>query len=189
MKLVASAVITALLAFAIPAAATPVNANLAAPTSLGFFTAGTYHIAGSGVVDLVGPVGSGFDINPDGTPTSTVTTPGYGYFNPNGSFQADGSFGPGGAGIKIGALMGTLLAVPLSPADYFLIGYGTDITLLSDSFIYGQVNDTFYSNNGGAFEATVSAVTAAVPEPLTLSLFGAGLAGMAALRRRKRANA
>jgi hypothetical protein len=67
------------------AQATTVFAVDSSPTDLGLFNAGTYGITGSGEVDLVGPVGSGFDILPDGHPATTVTFPGYSYFNPNGS--------------------------------------------------------------------------------------------------------
>jgi hypothetical protein len=164
-----------------PVAAQSVAANQATVTDLGFFAAGTYALTGSGLVDLVGPPGSGFTMRPDGIPDSPVTIAGYDYFNPNGSYTANGAFGLGGATIKIGALMGTLVAAPAA-SDFFLIGYGTTISLASAGHIYAQVNDNFYPNNGGAFTVDV----AAVPEPAVWGMLvgGFGMAGFAIRRRR-----
>jgi len=170
---------------AAPAQAVSVAANLPVPTDLGSFAAGRYTITATGLVDLVGPPGSGFTMRPDGVPDSPVTTPGYGYFNPNGSFTADGLYGPGGAGIRIGALMGTFNAVPTSPSDYFLIGYGTVVELAAPGRLYAQVNDTAYANNGGAFEVTVLAADVPEPGAWALMLAGFGLAG-ASVRRARR---
>lgn len=44
-----------------------------------------------------------------------------------------------------------------------------------------------YLVNGGGFGGDASAVSVTVPEPMSLSLIGLGLAGMAGLRRRKAA--
>jgi hypothetical protein len=185
MKFNVIAAVAASMAVVAPVqAATSVAANQASVTDLGFFAAGTYSITASGLIDLVGSPGSGFTMRPDGIPDSPVTAPGYGYFNPNGSYTADGSFGPGGTTAKIGALMGSLTATPTT-ADWFLIGYGTTITLASAGNIYAQVNDTYYPNNGGAFLVNVSA---AVPEAgsWAMMIAGFGLVGTAArLRQRK----
>jgi hypothetical protein len=171
------------LAFASPASAQSVAANLPHVTDLGLFAAGTYTLTGSGLIDLVGLPGSGFTMRPDGTPDSPVTAPGYAYFNPDGSYTADGNYGLGGPTIKIGALMGTLVAAP-SVGDFFLIGYGTTISLANAGHIYGMVNDTYYPNNGGAYTVNVSA---AVPEPAAWAMLigGFGLAG-ATMRRGRR---
>lgn len=164
------------------AAATPVAANQNGTTSLGFFAAGTYNITASGTIDLIGSGGT-MTLKPDGVPLTAVTAPAYLYFNPNGSFQADGVFGPGGSGIKIGALMGSLVAAPAGPSDFFSIGFGTTVTLAAPGQIFAQVNDTFYPNNVGAFSVNVQA---AIPEPgsWALMIAGFGIAGAAARRRR-----
>ena len=180
LGLCAVALMTATIA-ATGAQATSVAANQSTVTDLGLFAAGSYYLTGSGLVDLVGPVGSGFTMTPDGIPDTPVTIPGYDYFNPAGSYTANGAFGLGGASIKIGALMGTLTAAPVA-SDFFLIGYGTTITLVSDGHIYAQVNDNYYPNNDGAFEVNV----AAVPEPAVWAMFvgGFGMVGFAMRRRR-----
>jgi hypothetical protein len=64
------------------------------------------------------------------------------------------------------------------------------------TFLYLGVSDacgynggpSCYGDNAASFDVTYSGNTTstAVPEPFTLSLFGAGFAGAAALRRRKR---
>ncbi len=125
-------------------------------------------------------------MRPDGIPDTPVTAVGYGYFNPSGSFLAEGIPGPGGATIKIGALMGTFLAAPTGPSDYFLIGYGTTITLASITSVFGQVNDTYYPNDGGAFLVDVSLreTSGAVPEPASWALMLAGFGLMGAAMRR-----
>ncbi len=46
------------------------------------------------------------------------------------------------------------------------------------------VSDGEFDDNSGAYQITVAQL--GVPEPLTLALFGAGLAGAAVIRRRKR---
>lgn len=48
-----------------------------------------------------------------------------------------------------------------------------------------QVAGPIYTINGGGGNADLVRAPVRVPEPLTLSLFGAGLAGVAALRRRR----
>jgi hypothetical protein len=165
-----------------------VSGSNSGTTDLGLFSAGTYHVTGSGTVDLVGPVGSGFDLNADGVPTSTVTAPGYGYFNPNGSYTADGNYGPGGPTIKFGALMGSF--IPVAPLgdfaavqpNYFNLGVSSTIVLASAGHLYGQVNDSFYSNNGGGFEVSLSAV----PEPGAWALMLVGIGGLGAALRARR---
>ena len=181
-----------LLVAALSAVATPalplavtVPGNTTTLIDLGNFVAGTYTLTGSGVIDLVG--NGSFQMRPDGTPDATVTAPNYGYFNPAGSFSADGSHGPAGTMAKLGALIGTLnplASLASNPsatqqADWFLIGYGTTVTLLGDGHIFASINETFAANNSGAFQVSVSAV----PEPAQWALALAGLAAIGLWRR------
>ncbi|MBK7422087.1 MAG: PEP-CTERM sorting domain-containing protein [Propionivibrio sp.] len=149
-------------------------------TDLGSFAAGTYNITATGIVDLVG--NGTFQMQPDGLPVSTVTAPSYDYFNPSGSFLADGNPGAAGAGVLIGALIGTFSATPATPADWFLIGYSKQVTLGSAGHIYASVNDTYHDNNTGHFDVNVTAV----PEPETYAMLLAGLGLMGAVARRKK---
>lgn len=172
------------IALAVPAAAaTPVAANLASPTSLGSFAAGKYSITASSTIDLAGD--GSFTVGPDGTPTTMVTNGSYIYCNPGGcDFDAVSSaYGVGGPGRKLGSLLGTLTATPSSPADYFLIGFGTTVTLAAPGTIYAQVNDTFYPNNIRAFDVSVTAV----PEPTTWVLLIGGFAVTGTAIRRRNA--
>jgi hypothetical protein len=149
-------------------------------TDLGYFAAGEYNITGSGVIDLAGD--GSFLMRPDGLPVSAVTHPDYLYFNPNGTYIADAYYGPAGTNAKIGALIGTFSPTPISWDDWFLIGYSTQVTLSSARHIYASVNDVYYDNNTGFFEATVS--PAPVPEPSTMLLLASGLVGLAGFRKR-----
>lgn len=182
MKISSAALWVALVAGVPAGASTLVAANDPAPTLLGSFAAGEYHITATGIVDLAG--GGTFEVNPDGTPAAPITSPGYGYCNPSGcDYDAvGGSYGVGGPGRNLGAVLGTLTAFPAVPGSYFLIGNGVDITLAAAGDIYAQVNDTFYSNDIGSFTVDVSAV----PEPATWGLFllGFGLTGVLARRNR-----
>ena len=174
-----------------PALGSSISASYA-PTSggisLGTFVAGTYNITASGIISLAGPVGSptnNFDVDANGVPVTGVTYPAYTYFNPNGA-SYDGvitNVGPGGALINLGALMGTLVANPTLATQWFLIGTGTSITLYSTETIYAAVNDTYYSNNTGAFTVLVSQV----PLPAAAWLFGSALLGLVAVARRRAA--
>lgn len=93
-------------------------------------------------------------------------------------------FGDGNANGGIG---------PLNPGNAY---YQTDLqafnaaspfvnafTLASATLVDFYIVDDFLADNSGGISLDVSAND--VPEPLTLSLFGAGVAGAAALRRRK----
>jgi len=192
MKHLVAAALTA--ALAMPGAAhagTLVFAANSGTTDLGVFAAGTYNISATGLVSLSGAVGAGgFDIRPDGVPNTTVTAPGYGYFNPSGTDQADGIYGVGGPGIKIGALMGSF--APVAPQGdnaawlpgYFFIGYSANV-VHAGGHIYAQVNDTFYSNDQGAFDVTVrQVVTGGVPEPGTWAMMLLGFFGVGSALRR-----
>ena len=177
---------TALLAFALSAAGSASAASVSPNgglTDLGLFAAGAYEITGSGLVDLVGDANLvAMTIRPDGIPNTEVQSGQYGYFNPDGSFTADGDFGPAGGNAKIGALIGTLnpaAYVGNNPsaaqaADWFLIGFSTTILLAAPGHIYAAVNDTYYPNNVGSFDAVV----APVPEPAAFALLLAGMLGL-----------
>ncbi|MFN0182507.1 MAG: PEP-CTERM sorting domain-containing protein [Aquabacterium sp.] len=172
------------------AAALTVPGNASSVVDLGLFAAGSYDLTGSGVVDLCG--NGTFRMNPDGTPNVPVTCSHYGpQFNPNGSYIADGNYGPAFLNAKLGALIGTLNAAAytganptaMQAADWFLIGYGTTVVLGTTGHIYALVNDTFPVNNSGAFEVTVTAV----PEPSTYALLAAGLLAVGATTRQRSA--
>jgi hypothetical protein len=94
----------------------------------------------------------------------------------------------------------TLIAGPsiTTPADYGLPGiYTTAYSFVPSSAQYVEfdfgvysINDGFgggYNQGAGIYQLFIQDAQA-VPEPLTLSLFGAGLAGVAAMRRRKKTN-
>ncbi len=176
---------TAMLAAASAGASTLVAANATTPTSLGSFAARHYHIAATGLVDLAG--GSGFTVNPDGTPAAPITSPGYAYCNPSGcDYDAvGGSYGVGGPGRNLGAVLGSLTATPTGPASYFIIGNGVDVTLTTAGSLFAQVNDTYYPNNVGSFAVDVTAV----PDPATWTLLVAGFGGVGLAARRRRATA
>ena len=93
-------------------AATSINPVLATPTSLGVFGAGKYRISATGLIDLLGPPGSGFTMRPDGVPDVAVTDFRYLYFNLGATDLAGGHYGDAGPGFNIGALVGSFVANP-----------------------------------------------------------------------------
>ena len=175
--------VTALALLAIAGAASAltvvVPGGTTTPTFIGTFAAGTYQITGTGVVDLTSD--GTFRLLPDGKPQTLVTAVPYGYFNPNGSdFDVlDNKNGPAGAGVNIGALVGTFTATPTMPSDFFLIGNSKTLTFAGP--LYGFVNDNYTPNTNGSFNLTISAV----PEPAqaALLLAGLGVVGMVGRRR------
>jgi hypothetical protein len=128
-------------------------------------------------------MGGGMCMNPDGKPAAPVTWTTYAAFNPTDSDTADRTFGRAGSSAKIGALIGTLNARPSSPADWFLVGFATTVTLATTSPICASVNDTCHQNNTGIFTASVNAV--AEPESVLLAIAGCFVA--ATLRRKRSA--
>lgn len=86
--------------------------------------------------------------------------------------------------------------INLTPGEKFVIQVSGGSFLSGASFTLYPGGDLIETSNGDlnftnlgtdmAFETFISpSTTTGVPEPLTLSLFGAGLAGAAAMRRRK----
>lgn len=177
MKSIALAAAGLVAVSALPAEAATILGNNTTPTLIGQFGAGTYTYNSTGIVSLTGQ--AGFDVDANGTPLpGSVSDPNYQYFNPSGSFQADGSFGPAGQTVKIGALAGSYDGI-----NFFTLGSSGTLTFTGLTSLYGLVNDTNSGNNTGAFEINVSAV----PEPATwaMMLMGFGMVGAGVRSRRK----
>ena len=168
-------------------AATTINPKQISMTNLGNFAAGRYRISTTGLIDLVGPPGSGFTLRPDGVPDVAVTHPSYLFFNPGGTDFADGRYGQAGAGFNIGSLVGSFVASP-STGGFFAIGFGKVVTLAAPGSLFAAVNDSFHVNNGGAFQVEVTALPA-VPEPAVWAMLIAGFGLTGAVMRRRRAAA
>jgi len=111
----------------------------------------------------------------------------------SGSFAANGGFGTFDYKVDCNSACG--------PSDPYYTPWGFNFTLSSvttASFIMGTgttnnayfVADISNPNGGnpltGRIGATIGTTTTNVPEPMTLSLFGAGLAGATMLRRKKK---
>jgi hypothetical protein len=128
---------------------------------------------------------SGLPTDPVGSPVNHLVI--FGDFTSSELGEGFSTLFPG---VSESSLINDLLTTPANqPLPSLDINpFTTDATTLG-----------LYGGNGSSFDAvafstgtvigsgTLSFVRAAVPEPFTLSLFGAGIAGAAALRRRKRA--
>lgn len=143
------------LAMAAPvSAAVNVSASNSTPTFIGNYAAGSYAYSVSGVASLAGPVGSGFDVDASGKPTSPVTHPAYDYFNQNGGATNDyGRFGPAGSAINLGEL--ALTKDPNGTSGFFSLKTLQSLSFASAVSLYALVNDTYYSNNDGGFTLSV----------------------------------
>lgn len=104
-----------------------------------------------------------------------------GTFLPDGSFM-DGSPGNDEAGVASFILNGTAADIP--PGDWSYHSEPGSLIATDDIVYFGHRFDTI-----GAINNTNNTFTSAffpVPEPLTLSMFGVGLAGVVAMRRRRK---
>ena len=164
-----------------------VPATSSAPTrigAVGLLHAGTtYTLTATGIADLCTHcLATPLTFTANGLPTYAFPSPFLGY--PRDTDYL-GRYGPGGAGRYHGLLLGTFLASPSAPSDYFAIGLGTSFTVPATRTLYALINDSYYPDNGSGTGYTLT-LDASVPEPATWSLLIAGFAltGTAARRRR-----
>ena len=158
-----------------------VPGGITTPTFIGNFTAGTYQLTATGIVDLAAD--GTFRLMANGKPETVVTAVPYAYFNPNGSDRDvldNNHNGPAGPGVNIGALVGTFTATPTVPSDYFLIGNARTLTFGGN--LYGFVNDNYTPNTNGSFNLTVSAAVSE-PSQIALLLTSFGALGLVSRRR------
>jgi hypothetical protein len=159
-------------------------------------------LVGNFTVDNGNPSASGgqvtFSLNGDGTIAASLSTTlagsiiGFGFdsidldlsessFSPTVPNNANGwsdSYGLHNSGFSCPACGAT---------ESWTIGTSGDFTSVFQTLGGGNATFDFLlvDSNGDQWAAEALGVTEGVPEPITLSLFGAGLVGAAALRRRK----
>ena len=124
--------------------------------------------------------------NPDFIPlTPTIGDYFSSSFNYGQFTLATGSFSqPGGAGnfnVEIADSLSGGNNIYKGTLDFTLTQTGLTI----DDFVLDAANGEYFTADLSVDGATGAQFFTKVPEPMTLSLFGAGLAGLAALRRRK----
>ena len=134
-----------------------VNAGASYPTSFG----------GDGINHFVGG-GANFDTGSQGPSV-------FGF----AGVETTDTLDPGT--IRFGAVVATFSATP-TRADWFFIGLDRTFTVPSGgSHLYLAIQESFSSNDSGAYAGEVTAI----PEPATLTLTGLGLLGYGWVRRRR----
>ena len=160
-----------------PTAAMPAEAGVI----ISSFTVGTNPL-NSGSSELLTAV---LTATADPAFNSIAITGGNIRFDPgNGGFSITQTYGNIGAG----ATFTQAFTYTGSPGQIFIptVSYFTNYTETASS------GERFNTNTAGGVTANVQitpATTAAIPEPMTFSLFGAGLAGLVVARRRKKLSA
>jgi hypothetical protein len=109
-------------------------------------------------------------------------------YGSNTSGQCGSGYAPGGCGtaLQSSSSDGTTTAALLNFGAYNYYDF-VEISHIANS---GCVeSDTCTDNNDNILLSSMSGTLSTVPEPITLSLFGVGLAGAVGLRRRRKAKA
>ncbi len=163
------------------------SSNVTRVGAIGLLQPGTtYTLTATGIADLCTHCSARpLTFTADGLPTYAFASPYLGY--PRDT-DPQGGLGPGGVGRYHGLLLGTFLASPGAPADYFAIGRGTSFTVPAARTLYALINDSYYPDNGPGTGYTLT-LSASVPEPATWALLIAGFALTGTAARRRRATA
>jgi hypothetical protein len=170
------------------------NVAFADPTFQSAIGTASSVLTGSGAASILGPnLLSSLDTL--GSSTQTVQT--NETFNPNitttqyvgpqsvlvGAFgicQSDNAAISGGAGLSGCSLPGSLFQLLAGQTDF-------DTFVLTQADIFTTTTTTNTDLLTQVYELDGVRARVSVPEPMTFSLFGAGLAGVAAMRRRRKA--
>jgi hypothetical protein len=186
------------------------NATTATPTDTGFYAGGSQlQLTSTGTISIY--VAGGLDVNPNGSLVHAVggnftyanagaqnypTSDGGNGVNQylGGGFNYDTTASPhyaiagkmttdssDGETIRFGSVIGTFVSNP-TRGDWFEIGMGRSVVVPNGGAnLYLHINETNYTDNSGSFSVAITAV----PEPSSIALVAAAIAGMCGFRIRK----